>query len=229
LSEFPWEIHRKAQLLLCGWALIFGYPASGTSSGWRKSLSKVFEMRNPSPADLCWNIKFPSGQKWMEEALQAAAQNIWRQAHHVAREQLGDETLALEIIEAAMEKAAPHLREGPPRGTDEVAFLLKRLFIQEVRRRRKSNNRLVFVGSSHELRSESTGSSQARVDSAIDLELILHNVPPDVRFALLLRYSKFRWSEVAAVLATTESAVRLRCKRALDRIRQKLESEGHKT
>jgi DNA-directed RNA polymerase specialized sigma24 family protein len=186
-------------------------------------------MRNLSPADLCWRIKIPPDQKWVEEALHAAGKEIWRQAHHIARAQLGDEALAPEVIEAAMEKAAPHLLAGPPRGNDEVVFLLKRLFIQEVRRRRKSSNRLVFVGSSQELRSESTGSSQARVDSTIDLELILQDVPPDVRFALLLRYSKSRWSEVAAVLATTESAVRLRCKRALDRIRQRLEREGHKT
>jgi len=50
-----------------------------------------------------------------------------------------------------------------------------------------------------------------------------------VRLALLLRYSRFRWSEIAAALGTTEAAVRLRCKRAIERIREKQEGEQHES
>jgi DNA-directed RNA polymerase specialized sigma24 family protein len=103
------------------------------------------------------------------------------------------------------------------------------MFLQEVRRRRKAISRMVYLGSDQELLTGSAQNLHTLVDSAIDLDRILHDIPPDVRIALLLRYSRSRWSEVAAVLGTTEAAVRLRCKRALDRIRQKMDGEIHET
>ena len=189
----------------------------------------MVEMRSPSPSDLCWNVRFPPEQEWIEEPLRIAIGSIWERANHVARSQLGDEALAPEIIEAAIEKTVLHLQTGPPRSPEEVELLLERSFRQEVRRLRKANNRLIFVGSNQELTSGTAQNPHARIDSAIDLEGILRDVPSNVRFALLLRYSRSRWSEVAAVLGTTEAAIRLRCRRALDRIRKKLEGENHET
>jgi DNA-directed RNA polymerase specialized sigma24 family protein len=189
----------------------------------------MVEMQLPSPSDLCWNVKFPPEQGWIQEPLHIAVGNIWERAHHVARSQLGDESLAPEIIEAAIEKTVRSLQGDGHRTAEDVARLLERSLLQEVRRRRRSAKRLVFFGSNQELPSGSVQNPQGRVDSSIDLEVILHGVPSYVRFALLLRYSRFQWSEVAAVLGTTEAAIRLRCKRALDKIRQKLESENHET
>jgi len=189
----------------------------------------MIEMQVPSPSDLCWNVKFPPEQGWIEEPLHIAVGNIWERAHHVARSQLGDEALAPEIIEAAIERTVLRLQEGAKRNPEDVARLLEISLFQEVRRRRKAAKRLVFVGSNQELSPGSIQNPQGRVDSSKDLDVILHVVPSYVRFALLLRYSRFRWSEVAAVLGTTEAAIRLRCKRALDKIRQKLEGENHET
>jgi len=189
----------------------------------------MVEMQLPSPSDLCWNVKFPPEQGWIEEPLHIAVGNIWERAHHVARSQLGDEALTPEIIEAAIERTVCRLQACTHQAPEDVARLLEHSFLQEVRRRRKAAKRLVFYGSNQELPSGSVQNPQGRVDSSIDLEVILHGVPSYVRFALLLRYSRFQWSEVAAVLGTTEAAIRLRCKRALDKIRQKLESENHET
>jgi len=74
----------------------------------------MVEMQLPSPSDLCWNVKFQPGQEWIEEPLRIAVGNIWERAHHVARSQLGDEALAPEIIEAAIERAASALRKSDP-------------------------------------------------------------------------------------------------------------------
>jgi len=101
------------------------------------------------------------------------------------------------------------------------------LFLQEVKRRRSANKRLVYVGTDQDLPTGSAQNPHVPIDSAIDLDRILHDIPPGVRIALLLRYSRSRWSEVAAVLGTSEAAVRLRCKRALDRIRRNMEGEIH--
>jgi len=189
----------------------------------------MVEMQNPSPSDLCWNVKFSPEQGWIEEPLHIAVGNIWERAHHVARSQLGDEAVAQEIIEAAIEKAVHKLQEDGHRTAEDVARLLERSLQQEVRRRRRAAKRLVYMGSNQELPTGPSQNPHAVVDSSIDLEVILHGVPSYVRFALLLRYSRYRWSEVAAVLGTTEASVRLRCKRALNRIRKMLESGNHET
>jgi len=189
----------------------------------------MVEMQNLTPSDLCWNAKFPPEQKWIEQTMHAAIGNIWRRAHHAAHTQLGDESSAPEIMEVAIEGAVRRLQTGPPQGPEDVASLLERLFLQEVRRRRSANKRLVYVGIDQEIPIGSAQNPHTLVDSAIDLDRILHDIPPDVRIALLLRYSRSRWSEVAAVLGTSDAAVRLRCKRALDRIRKKLEDEIHET
>ena len=97
------------------------------------------------------------------------------------------------------------------------------------RRRRRANGRMVFVGSSDELPPTPVRNPQIQIDCALDLEIILQGEPPDVRLALLLRYSRFRWSEIAAALGTTEAAVRLRCKRAIERIREQQEGEQHES
>jgi DNA-directed RNA polymerase specialized sigma24 family protein len=131
------------------------------------------------------------------------------------------------MIEIAIGKAVDRLQLNSQASPEEVTQLLERLYLQEVRHRRKANNRLVLVGVSEDLPSNSTQNPQSQVDSAIDLEIILHNIPPEVRFALLLRYSQSRWNDIAAVLGTTEASIRLRCKRALNRIRQKLEDKKH--
>ena len=70
---------------------------------------------------------------------------------------------------------------------------------------------------------------QIQIDCALDLETILQGELSDVRLALLLRYSRFRWSEIAGALGTTEAPVRLRCKRAIERIREKQEGEQHES
>jgi hypothetical protein len=189
----------------------------------------MVEMQNHTPSDLCWNAKFPPEQEWIERAVHVAVGNIWRRAHHVAHAQLGDDSLVPEIMEVAIDGTVRRLETGSPQGPEDVAVLLERLFLQEVRRRRKANNRLVYLDSNQELPNGSAQNPHALVDSAIDLDRILHDIPPDVRIALLLRYSRSRWSEVAAVLGTSEAAVRLRCKRALDRIRRKMEDEIHGT
>ena len=187
----------------------------------------MVEMQLPTPSELCWNAKFPPEQEWIEQTIHVAVVNVWRRAHHVAHSQLGNDSLVQEIMEIAIEGAVCRLQTDSPQGPEYVASLLERLFLQEVRRRRKANNRLVYLGSNQELLTGSAQNPHTLVDSAIDLDRILRGIPPDVRIALLLRYSRSRWSEVAAVLGTSEAAIRLRCKRALDRIRQKLEGLIH--
>jgi DNA-directed RNA polymerase specialized sigma24 family protein len=180
-----------------------------------------------SPSNLCWNVIFPPEQEWIEKTLHVAIKTIWQRARNTARTQFGDESLAVEIMEVAIEKAINRLKEGPPVGSDEASLLLDRFYAQEARRRRKANRKLTFLGSSAELPSNPVQNPLAPVDSAIDLDVILQGTPPEVRLALLLRHSRARWSEVAEILGTSAASIRVRCQRALKKIRHRLGISEH--
>lgn len=175
-----------------------------------------------SPSDFCWNVKFSPEQKWIEEAVHGAIKIIWQRAQNAARSQCGDESLAREMMEIAIQKAVDRLQAGSPVGPNEAGPLLYRFFVQEARRRRNANRKLVFHGSNAELPPAIVKNPYLPVDSALDLDIILHGEAPEVRRALLLRYSRTRWTEVASILGTTEASIRIRCHRALKRIRQRL-------
>ena len=181
----------------------------------------------PSPSDLCWNVKFPPGQEWIEKAVRGAIETVWQRAQSTARVQFGDESLAVEIMEVAIQKAVNRLNNGAPLEPDEVSLVLSRFCAQEVRRRRNGNRKLVFLGSSAELPASPVQNQFSSVDSTIDLGVILHDIPLEVRLALLMRYSRTRWTEVAAILGTSEASIRVRCQRALKRIRQRLGVNQH--
>jgi len=179
----------------------------------------------PSPSDLCWNVNFASGQEWIEATAHAAIKTIWQRAQNTARSHFGDEFLAVEMMEVAIEKLVDRLNKGSPVDPAEASILLLRFFAQEVRRRRNGNRRLVYLGSSEELPVAATENPFLPVDSALDLEVILHDIAPEVRLALLLRYSRTRWSEVAEIIGTSEAGIRVRCQRALKKIRKSIGDE----
>jgi hypothetical protein len=66
--------------------------------------SEIVNMQLPSPSKLCWGIKLPPEQKWIEKAIHFAVSQIWQRAHCIARSQLGDESQTLEMIEIAIGK-----------------------------------------------------------------------------------------------------------------------------
>jgi hypothetical protein len=181
----------------------------------------------PSPSDLCWNVKFPPGQEWIEKTVRGAIETIWQRAQSTARAQFGDESLAVEIMEVAIQKAVNRLSTGAPVELGEACLVLSRFHAQEIRRRRYGNRKLVFLGSNAELPASPVQNQFSSVDSTIDLGVILHDIPLEVRLALLMRYSRTRWTEVAAILGTSEASIRVRCQRALKRIRQRLGVNEH--
>ena len=144
-----------------------------------------------------------------------------------ARAQFGDESLAVEIMEVAIQKAVNRLSTGAPVEPGEACLVLSRFYAQEIRRRRYGNRKLVFLGSNAALPASPVQNHFSSVDSTIDLGVILHDIPLEVRLALLMRYSRTRWTEVAAILGTSEASIRVRCQRALKRIRQRLGVNEH--
>jgi DNA-directed RNA polymerase specialized sigma24 family protein len=174
-----------------------------------------------SPSGFCWNVKFPPEQEWIEQAVLGAIEIIWQRAQKTARSRCGDVSLARELMEVAIQKTVDRLQAGSLVGPDEASRLLYRIFVQEARCRQNATRKLVSCGSNAELPPVTAQNPFTPVDSAIDLDVILHGEAAEVRHALLLRHSRSSWTEVATILGTTAASIRVRCNRALKRIRQR--------
>jgi len=92
-----------------------------------------------------------------------------------------------------------------------------------VRRRRKERKQFVLIDFFVASQASASYSAISAVDAAMDAERILADAPPAVREALMMRYgSSESWEVVATRTGTSRAAIRMNCKRFLDRIRQEL-------
>lgn len=156
-------------------------------------------------------------------AVQAAVERHWPDTQRSAASVLRDETLAAEIMEAAVERAVAYLADHPPENHEAVSTVLSRFCREEIGRRRKESSKLVFIDFSVHSDTSSSQSQISATEAAIDAEKVLVDAPPRVREAMMMRYGGSEsWSDVAARTATTANAIRKECKRYIDRIREKL-------
>ena len=182
-------------------------------------------MKSPSPSDLCWVIGFTAQGSWIAPVIRSAVRLEWDAAKQLAARYLGDETLALELMEAAIQQTAEHLEEMQPISVEETRIILARSFRNAVRRKQYANSRLYFVGTSSELEPywPSPTFATDSADALLDLEALLRDTPADLRQAMLLRYgASDHWSEVGERLKKSKEAVRKSCERELRRIRKRL-------
>jgi DNA-directed RNA polymerase specialized sigma24 family protein len=153
-------------------------------------------------------------------AMRAAVERQWPDTQRAAASLLGDEALAAEIMEDAIEQAVAYLTSHPPEDHEDVGTVLSRLCREEVGRRRRQRAQFAFSDFSF---APEIPSHSSTADAAIDAERILQAAPPKVREAMMMRYgSSESWSDVAARIGTEPAAVRMSCKRFLDRIRREL-------
>jgi DNA-directed RNA polymerase specialized sigma24 family protein len=182
-------------------------------------------MMSPSPSDLCWVIGFTPQGRWIAPVVRAAVRTEWPEARQVAATHLGDEALAPEMMEKAIQQTAEHLAELSPIGIEEARPILARFYRNEVRRRQRSVSRISFWGSTAEIEFLAPSSDVAfpAIEAELDLDTILRDTPLELRRAMLMRYgARGRWSEVAEEMAKSKEAIRKSCQRELNRIRKKL-------
>ena len=113
-------------LVYCAFTNLTPTPPLVVGCGRQKS--QLWDERMPffSPSELCWNVRFPPGQEWIETTVQAAIETIWRRTHSTARSHFGDESLAVEMMEVAIEKTGNSLSNGAPADSSEASLLLLR-------------------------------------------------------------------------------------------------------
>lgn len=156
-------------------------------------------------------------------AVRTAVEQHWSDLQRSVASVLGDESLASEILDEAIEQAVAYLADHPPEDQERVNAVLSKFCREEIGRKRKQQSQLVFVDFSAASHPSSSDTPFSAVDAALDAEKILRDAPPAVREAMLMRYgSSESWSDVAAFTRSSPAAIRMRCKRFLDQIRQKL-------
>jgi len=184
-------------------------------------------MASPSPLDRCWIVQHSNGSSQMMPAVRAAVERHWLDMKRVAASVLGDEAQAAEIMEKAIERAVAYLTDHPPKDQEDVSATLLRFCRQEVRRRRRESKRLAFIDFSGAHEASVPYLAHSAVDAALDVQRILADAPPRVREAMMLRYGNTEsWAEVAARTGTSREAIRMKCKRFLERIQQELGIRG---
>jgi DNA-directed RNA polymerase specialized sigma24 family protein len=156
-------------------------------------------------------------------AMRAAVEKQWAETQRAAAWTLGDETLAAEVMEAAIEKAVAYLSDHPPEDHGDVSAILSHFCKEEVRRRRRQLAQLAFVDFSVAPEVPSPDTPFSAAEAAVDAERILGDAPPRVREAMMMRYGcSESWSEVAARTASSPAAIRMSCRRFLERLRRRL-------
>ena len=182
-------------------------------------------MTLPSPSDYCWVIGFTPQERWIAPVIHAAVESEWQRACEIAVTRLGDNTLAPELMELAIQQTAEYLADLSPTGIEGVRPILVRYYLNAVRRRQYADKRLNFRGTSADLEAlaESRGHASPAIEARLDLAMLLRDTPDDLRRAMLLRYgARARWNEVAEEMSKSEEAVRKSCQRELIRIRNRL-------
>lgn len=155
--------------------------------------------------------------------MRAAVERNWPDVQHAAASVLGDEALAGEIMELAIERAVACLTDHPPKDDEDVSATLSRFCREEIGRRRRERAQLVSMDFSSAAEPPVPGAPFSAVDAALDAERVLSDAPPAVREAIMLRYgSAESWDEVAAITGSSPAAIRMSCRRFLERIRKKL-------
>lgn len=176
-----------------------------------------------------WVIGYTPEGRWIAPVVRAAVKAEWPKARLAAKAQLGDGTLAHELMESAISETKEFLADLEPVGVEEARKILSRFYGNAIRRKRRSHSRLSFLGTSADFDNltPSVPSTTKSVDARLDLDTILRDTPTPLRHALLMRYgAQSHWDEVAEEVAKSKDSIRMGCQRELDRIRKKLGIRG---
>jgi DNA-directed RNA polymerase specialized sigma24 family protein len=188
-------------------------------------------MKSPSPSDLLWVIGLPSQGPWLLPVLREAIRAEWPAAIRMATAKLGDDVMARELMEVAVTQTQEFYSDKKPAGLEDVRKILSRFFRNAIRRTRRKQYKLSLWGLANNLEVllPPAISSAKSVEAKLDLNTMLDDTAPEVRYALLMRYgARLRWQDVAKELAQSSDSVRIRCRRELKRLRTKLNIREHK-
>jgi hypothetical protein len=157
--------------------------------------------------------------------VRAAVRTEWPLARQAAAANLGDESLAPELMERAIQQTVEYLEELPPITIEETRAILGRFYQNALSRKRYDDKKLDYVGTATEVEvlAPSTDRLVSPIEAKADLAKILRDTPPELRSAMLMRYGvRSRWDEIAQEMSKSKEAIRKSCQREMTRIRKRL-------
>jgi DNA-directed RNA polymerase specialized sigma24 family protein len=182
-------------------------------------------MASLSPSDLLWVLGSRSQGLWILPVLREAIRAEWPGAEYAAKAQLGDASMARELMECAIEQTQEFFSGKNPAELIEVRKTLNRYYRNGLRRVSRKASKLSFRGDPTDLETLSplATAPHLHIEARLDLKALLADTPPELRHALLMRYgTRTRWEEVAHELSHSSDGIRMRCQRELKRLRNTL-------
>ncbi len=182
-------------------------------------------MASLSPSDLLWVLGSRSQGLWLLPVLREAIRAEWPNAEYAAKAQLGDASMARELMECAIEQTQEYFADKDPAELTEVRKSLSRNYHNGLRRAARKSSKLSFWGAPTDLETLSplAPAPHLPVEAQLDLQELLADTPAELRHALLMRYgARTRWEEVANELSSSADGIRMRCQRELKRLRNTL-------
>ncbi len=182
-------------------------------------------MASLSPSDLLWVLGSRSQGLWILPVLREAIRAEWPNAERAAKAQLGDGSMARELMERAIEQTQEFFAGKTPAEITEVRKALNRYYQNGLRRALRQASKLSLRGAAGDLEAllPLASATLRPVEAELDLKALLGDTPVELRHALLMRYgARSRWDEVANEVSQSTNGIRMRCQRELRRLRSKL-------
>jgi len=171
---------------------------------------------------LWWDREVDLAGRPIRMDVRQAGHEIWAQACQRTRCLLGDAGPAAELMENSVAQVSRYLdRIGAAESSAARHGLLMVAFCRGLQRHAAKLSRLELVGGSGELaiRAIDDGSIR-RLNTYLDLEIIVQRLSDTSSAVLVLRAAGFEWKEVAEHFGTSVATVRNRFWREIHKIRK---------
>ena len=165
----------------------------------------------------------PTG-KIIRPDVRSAAREIWHDACSQTRALLGEVCDAAGLMERSVAQISRYLnRRGVPVFSQDTNGLLMCAFYRALRRHVAKLRRIELADDMNAIAdTRSPQSCTSKQDCHLDAEKATRQLSERGRKMYELRHAGFEWKEIAAILNTTDAAVRAEFSRELKRARSKL-------
>jgi hypothetical protein len=166
---------------------------------------------SPHNRPIWWDRDLDRMGRPIRRDVREAAHEIWDRACSRARNKLGDDSDAAEIMEVCVERVSHYLnRRSVPLPAPRIAGLLMAAFHRQVQKRRLKKERLELLGGCSDLDHRFQAPDwSASIDLGLDLKQILRRLSARSTRILLRRREGVDWKSIARELGIKESAAQV--------------------
>jgi len=177
-----------------------------------------------------WLRDDEEGKQLLDVRVVKVAEENWPWAFRLARSELRDETVALEVVEFIAIEVSKRLRVEPAVETNLSAYF-RTAYVHRVRALAVRNGRIRYEGSPHDLESnhQPVASDWFKVfEDRMVLKALLPFTSESVRRILHYRLLDYSWKQIARQLAVSEKQAKSRFYYGVHQAREELSAAQEK-